>query len=190
MDSSEIASPDGSGSIAPDFPGASFPAGDKLPNRNRTLLRMEITESALVPPEYLAAYHAVDPELARKVIEHNLKAQDLYIQELLKQQAHERELEKDLAKHEQKMEASDQKIATEDQLVSRKLQYRGQWIATAITLCGLGVVALALFTGHETAATWLGCSMVVALAGVTFAVRLLPSRAEPVSPATPTDPPE
>ena len=155
----------------------------------RTLLRMEIAESALVPPEYLNAYHAIGSDLARKVVEHNLEAQTVYIQEMVKQQAHDRELEKDQSRHAQKMEIQDLKAEMEDQLTSRRLQFRGQWIATAITLCGLAVVTVALFTDHQSAAIWLGCSMVVALAGVTFAVRLLPDRpaSKPESELPPTD---
>ncbi len=152
-------------------------------------LRTEIRESVLVPPEYVKTYDAIAPDLARKVIEHNLKAQDFYIQELIKQQANDRKLDREHIKHTHRTETTALKAAVEDLTTSRKLQSRGQWIATAVTLAGLAVVTAALFTDHESAATWLGCSMVVALAGVTFAVRLLPDRPDPGSPPTPTDTP-
>ena len=149
---------------------------DEPPTPLRSGIRTEITESVLVPPEYVTTYNAIGPDLARKVIEHNLKAQDFYIQELIKQQAHDRKLDREQIKHNHRVETTALKAAVEDLTTTRRLQSRGQWIGTGITLCGLTTVAIALITNHESAATWLGCSMVVALAGVTFAVRLIPDQ--------------
>ena len=145
-------------------------------------------ESVLVPPEFVKTYDAIAPDLARKVIEHNLKVQDFLIQELIKQQAHDRKLDREQIKHTHRVETTALKAAVEDLTTSRKLQSRGQWVATGITLCGLITVAIALFANHESAATWLGCSMVVALAGVTFAVRLLPNSPVPKTDSDPLPP--
>jgi uncharacterized membrane protein len=159
------------------------------PTYRLQMLRMEITESVLVPPEYIRAYTEIDPELARKVVEHNLKVQDQLMQEWLREQAHTRESEKEQAKHDQKQDAQELKAAIEEQQAARLLQRRGQWFATGITAGGFILVAIALLTNNSNAAIWLGCSMVVALAGVFLLGRLLPGTT-PSDVAPPSKQPE
>lgn len=156
--------------------------------RRLTLFQMEVTESVFVPPEYVRAYGEIDPELARKAVEHGMRVQEQLIQEWIRQQAHTRELDKERVKQEQKLEAEESKAAIEDLQSGRRLQSRGQWVAAGITLAGFVVVAIALFTNNPTAASVLGGTMVVSLACVFLLGRLLPpNRSTPPPSNDPTE---
>jgi hypothetical protein len=142
----------------------------------RRTLTVQIIETALIPPDQLRAYYEFDPELARSLVAETFNRQRTAFEALERQRAHDRAAEIEAAKNEFKLESQDQKADIEDRVTSRKIQYRGQTVAAVVTICGFIVVSIALFNTQSTAAIWLGCSMVVGLAGVFALGRLLPDR--------------
>jgi hypothetical protein len=67
---SEIAAP------TPDQPESPEVGSLSASSISFQLLQIDIRQTVLVPPEYLRAYHEVNPELAAKIVEHNLRVQE------------------------------------------------------------------------------------------------------------------
>lgn len=172
-------------SPTPDGPS---PAGDPAdPTRVLQLFQVQITQAGSLPPEHLHALNAIDPELARKVVEESLEIQRQMVQAWVRQQEHTRELEREQAKQVHWLAAQDQKAEIDDRGRGRAFQARGQWIAAGVTAGGFILCGIALVLRLEAAAIALGCGMIAVLAAVFITGRLIRPR-PPEPPSPPTDP--
>ena len=170
----------------PTNPPDSFPpTGDPVvdPTRVLQLFQVQVMQAGSLPPEHLRALHAIDPELAKRMVEEALQVQREMLQEWIKQQEHAREIERERMKQVHKLASLDQKAGIDDRVRGRDFQGRGQWIATGVTAGGFLLCSIALFLRMEAAAIALGCGMIAVLAAVFVTGRFLrPKTTEPTTP--------
>lgn len=161
------------------------PAAD--PTRVLQLFQVQITQTGSLPPEHLRALHAIDPELARRMVDEALQIQREMLQEWIKQREHAREVEKEGLKNLHKLASQDQKADIDDRARGRDLQGRGQWIATGVTAGGFILCGVAITLRLEAVAIALGCGMIAVLAAVFISGRLVRHR-QPDPPPSSNEP--
>lgn len=131
--------------------------------------------SPYISPTDLEAYHNLNPELAARLVDHNLASITRAAEEEARENEHRRQLEK-----------QDQKAEVADRAQGRRIESRGQWWAGVVALAGFVLCGYALYQKQETAAIWLGCTMIVALVGAFIAGRVLSKGGSPSESPSPT----
>ncbi len=134
------------------------------------------TETVLISPYIspvdLAAYKKIDPELVKRLIEHNLASLAQAAEEEARDNEHRRQLEK-----------KDQDGNIADRERSRQIESNGQRWAGVIAILGFLLCGFAIYFQQPTAASVLGCTMIVALVSAFIFGRFL--NRTPTEQATP-----